>query len=170
MGKFGEDFKKFITKGNIIDLAVGVVIGGAFGKITTSLVNDIIMPIVSLAVGNVDVTDWKIVLKEAILDDAGAVAKAEVAIRYGTFIQTIVDFLIIALCIFAFVRAIVKMKDKLNEEETKKAEEAKKKADAEAKEKADKAAAEAKAAAEKVAAERQEELALLRDIAASLKK
>ncbi len=170
MGKFGEDFKKFITKGNIVDLAVGVVIGGAFGKITTSLVNDIIMPLVSLVVGNVDVTDWKIVLKEAILDEAGAVKKAEVAIRYGTFIQTIVDFLIIALCIFAFVRLITKMKDKWNEEETKKAEEAKKKADAEAKAKADKAAAEAKALADKVEAERQEELAILRDIAASVKK
>ena len=170
MGKFWADFKTFITKGNILDLAVGVVVGGAFGKITSSLVADIIMPVISLAVGRVDVTDWKIVLQEAILDEAGAVKTAEVAIRYGNFIQVILDFLIISLCIFAVVRGIRKAEAKMNEEETKKAAEAKAKADAEAKAKADEAKAAADAAAAKAEAERQEELQLLRDIAKSLKK
>ncbi|MBQ2390577.1 MAG: large conductance mechanosensitive channel protein MscL, partial [Clostridia bacterium] len=111
MGTFFSDFKKFISKGNVIDLSVGVVIGGAFGKITSSLVADIIMPLVGLAVGGLDVSQWKIVLKEAVLAaDGVTVETAEVAVRYGNFIQMILDFLIIAFSIFCVVRVINKLR------------------------------------------------------------
>ena len=153
MGKFWSDFKTFIAKGNVLDMAVGVVIGGAFGKITSSLVADIIMPLIGLAVGGLDVSEWKIVLKEAVLDAEGAVTTAEVALRYGNFIQTILDFLIIALSIFCVLRIIMKAK-----------------ADAEAKAEKEKADAEAAAEKQRLLDERAEEMALLRDIAASLKK
>lgn len=109
-GKFNSffaDFKKFIAKGNIIDLAVAVVIGAAFNKIVTSLVNDIIMPLISLATGGASVADWKWVIKEATYDSAGNVLTAETALNYGVFIQTMIDFLIIALTIFIVLRLIV---------------------------------------------------------------
>ena len=167
---FWSDFKKFIAKGNIIDMSVGVVIGGAFGKITSSLVNDVIMPLISLVVGGLDVTEWKLVLKEAVLDAEGAVEAAEVAVRYGNFIQMILDFLIIAFSIFVVLRIMLRAKNKMNEEANKKAAEEKaaaEKAAAEAKAQAD---ADAAAAAQKIADERAEELALLREIRDSLKK
>ncbi|MDR0855843.1 MAG: large conductance mechanosensitive channel protein MscL [Clostridiales bacterium] len=138
---FFADFKSFITKGNIIGLAVAVVVGGAFGAIVTSLVNDIIMPLVTLAVGGLAVTDWKWVITEAAYDDAGVLVKAESALRYGNFIQTVINFLIIALCIFLALRIGASIWKKLNakklaaEAAAKKAEEeeaAKKAAEAEA--------------------------------------
>lgn len=98
---FFSDFKKFISKGNILDLAVAVVIGTAFNKIVTSLVNDIIMPLISLCTGGVSVEDWKWVITPA------TETTAEVALAYGTFIQAIIDFLIIALTIFIILRIIV---------------------------------------------------------------
>lgn len=110
MKKFFSDFKEFAMKGNIIDMAVGVIIGGAFGAIVSSLVNDIIMPLVSLATGSVSFKDMKYVIQPA----AGDVA--EVALTYGTFIQNIVDFLIIAFSIFVALRFIMRFKKK--EEET----------------------------------------------------
>ena len=167
---FWADFKKFISKGNVIDLAVGVVVGGAFGKITSSLVADIIMPLVGLAVGGLNVSEWKWVLKEAILDAEGKIATAEVAVKYGNFLQMILDFLVIAFCVFCFVRVINKLREKASEEEREAAAAAKAKADAEAKEKADAAAAAAAAAQKKIDEERAEELALLREIRDSLKK
>ena len=91
---FISEFKEFAVKGNVIDMAVGVVIGGAFGKIVTSLVGDVIMPIVGVITGGVNFTDYKLTLKEAV----GEVPA--VTINYGVFIQTIVDFTIIAFCIF----------------------------------------------------------------------
>lgn len=94
-----NEFKTFIAKGNVLDLAVGVVIGAAFGKITTSLVEDIINPILGLAIGGVNFEDLKIVLKEAVGDDP------EVAIRYGNFLQVLLQFLIIAWVIFLIVKA-----------------------------------------------------------------
>ena len=94
-----KEFKDFISKGNIFDMAVGVIIGGAFGKIVTSLVNDIIMPLVGIIIGGHDFT--------------GLVAKVgDAEIAYGTFIQNIVDFLIVALCIFVIVKAMAKFKKK----------------------------------------------------------
>lgn len=103
---FVAEFKTFIARGNVMDMAVGVIIGGAFGKISTSLVNDIIMPLISMLTGGVDFSGWKIVLKEAVLNAAGEVEAAEVAVNYGTFLATILDFLIIALAVFCVIKAI----------------------------------------------------------------
>ena len=107
MKKFFEEFKTFAMRGNVIDMAVGVVIGGAFGKITTSIVNDIIMPFISMLTGGVDFTQWKIVLKEAVANAEGVIDPAtEVAIRYGNTIAIILDFIIIAFAVFCMVKAL----------------------------------------------------------------
>ena len=103
MGMVSE-FKEFIAKGNVVDLAVGVVIGAAFGKILTALVDGIVMPIVGVALGGVSVSDWKIVLKPETVDATGQKV-AEVAVRYGAFIQTLIDFVVIALVIFLVLKA-----------------------------------------------------------------
>ena len=121
MKKFFGDFKTFIMKGNIVDMAVGVVVGGAFGKIVTSLVNDVITPLISIATGKVMLTDLKWVIKDAVLNEAGEILKNEVALTYGNFIQTIIDFLIIAFSIFIVLRIMVNAQKKL--EELKKKEE-----------------------------------------------
>jgi len=123
MKKFFSDFKAFIMKGNIIDMAVGVVIGGAFGKIVTALVNNIITPLISLATGKVALTDLKHVFKPEVLDDAGNVLEAEVALQYGAFLQTIIDFLIIAFSIFVVLRIMVKAQQKMEALRKKKEEE-----------------------------------------------
>ena len=104
MKKFFEEFKKFAMRGNVIDLAVGVVIGGAFGKISTSIVNDIIMPVVSMLTGGIDFTAWKLVLKEAVLAADGAVVTPEVAVNFGNTIAVIVDFIIVAFAIFCMIK------------------------------------------------------------------
>ena len=101
-----KDFKEFAFKGNVLDMAIGVIIGGAFGNIVKSLVNDLIMPIISILTGGINFTDLKIVITPAHGD------VAENAIMYGSFIQNVVDFLIIAFCIFLFVRLIEKFKKK----------------------------------------------------------
>ena len=106
MKNFFEEFKAFAMRGNVVDMAVGVVIGGAFGKITTSIVNDIIMPVISLLTGGVDFTEWKWVLKEAVLDAEGVVTSAEVAVNYGNLISIILDFIIIAFAVFCLVRGL----------------------------------------------------------------
>ena len=116
-----KDFKEFAFKGNVLDMAIGVIIGAAFGKIVTSLVNDLIMPIISLLTGGLNFTD----LKYVITPKHGDIA--ENAIAYGSFIQNVVDFLIIAFCIFIFVKLIEKVKRKDKEEV--KVEEAPAKAD-----------------------------------------
>ena len=121
MKNFVNDFKAFIMRGNIVDMAVGVVVGGAFGKIVTSLVNDIITPLISLATGKVSLADLKAVLRPEVLDEAGEVAVAELAIKYGSFLQNIIDFLIIALSIFFVIRVMMNVQKKL--EELKKKEE-----------------------------------------------
>ncbi len=101
-----REFKKFAFKGNVIDLAVGVIIGGAFGKIVTSLVNDIIMPLIGILLGGIDFKDLKIVITPANGDIA------ESAFRYGAFIQSVTDFLIIAFSIFLFIQLLSKVKKK----------------------------------------------------------
>ena len=106
MKKFFEEFKAFAMRGNVVDMAVGVVIGGAFGKITTSIVNDIIMPLISMLTGGVDFTQWKWILKEAVLDAEGAVVSAEVAVNYGNTIAIILDFIIIAFAVFCLVKGL----------------------------------------------------------------
>ncbi|HYM86709.1 MAG TPA: large-conductance mechanosensitive channel protein MscL [Pseudoxanthomonas sp.] len=103
MGMISE-FKEFIARGNVLDLATAVVIGAAFGKIVTALVDGIVMPMIGFLTGGVSVTDWKYVLSPASLDAAGKEV-AEVAIRYGAFIQTVIDFLLIALVIFMVLKA-----------------------------------------------------------------
>ncbi len=120
MKKFFADFKAFIAKGNVIDMATAVIIGAAFNKIITSLVNDIIMPLISLLVGGLDVTDWKWVISPEVLDEAGVVVTAENALRYGVFIQTVIDFLIVAFCIFLALKVVLTFKgtfDKLKKKE-----------------------------------------------------
>jgi large conductance mechanosensitive channel len=99
---FGSEFKEFISRGNVIDLAVGVVIGGAFGKIVTSFVDQVIMPPIGLLTGGIDFSQMKVVLKAA---DPVA-KKPEVAVQYGAFINTIIQFLIVALAIFLVVKVI----------------------------------------------------------------
>lgn len=120
MGKFLQDFKEFAMKGNIIDMAVGVIVGGAFGKIVSSLVNDIIMPLVSLITGGDGYKNLKYIITEARPATAdGVAAVEEVAVNYGLFIQNIVDFLIIALSIFVALRVVMKsMKKEKEAEET----------------------------------------------------
>ena len=108
--KVGEDFRKFISRGNVVDMAVGVIIGGAFGKIVTSLVNDVLTPIIGVFLGGLNFSELSFGFKDA-------------QINYGLFIQTIVDFLIIALCIFVMIKFFEKFKKK---EEPKKDEPPKK--------------------------------------------
>jgi large conductance mechanosensitive channel len=103
MGMISE-FKEFISRGNVVDLATAVVIGAAFGKIVTSLVDGIVMPVIGFLTGGVSVTDWKYVLSPATVDAAGKEV-AEVAIRYGMFIQTVIDFILIAFVIFMVLKA-----------------------------------------------------------------
>ena len=107
--KLVDEFKAFIMRGNVVDMAVGVIIGGAFGKIVTSLVNDIFMPIIGMVLGNVDFSSLEIKIGEPV---EGA---EQAAIRYGMFIQEIVNFLIIALCIFMFIKLIAKIQKKKDE-------------------------------------------------------
>ena len=110
MKKFIAEFKEFAMKGNVVDMAIGVVIGAAFGKITTSLVNDVIMPLISRITGGVDFSAWKWVLKAAEVDETGAETAAEIAVNYGSFIAVVPDFLIIALVLFMVVKAINKLR------------------------------------------------------------
>lgn len=119
--KFFSDFKEFAMKGNIMDMAVGVVIGGAFGKIVTSLVNDIITPLISLLTGSATLTDLKHVFRPEVLNEAGEVLQAEIALTYGNFIQTCIDFLIIAFSIFVVIRLMGTARTKM--EQLKKKEE-----------------------------------------------
>ena len=122
LGKFLQDFKAFAMKGNVIDMAVGVIIGGAFGKIVTSLVNDIIMPPIGLLVGGMDFKDLKWEMKEAVLNADGAVETAAVTLNYGNFVQQTIDFLIIAMSIFIVIRVITRLSEmRLQKEEEEKA-------------------------------------------------
>ena len=117
---FFKDFKAFIAKGNVLDMAVGVVVGGAFGKITTSLVNDMINPLIGLLVGKEDLSAWVITLKEAVDETTPAVT-----LNIGSFISTILDFLIISLSIFCVLRVLMKAKaaaDKLTKKEAEEEE------------------------------------------------
>ena len=141
---FWSDFKTFIARGNVMDMAVGVVVGGAFTAIVNSLVGDIINPLIGKLFGGVDLSAAKVVLTAAD-EEAGI---AEVAIRYGAMIQAILNFLIVALCVFAVVRFINRLKDKMKKEEEEAVEEEK----------------------EEEPAEPSEEVLLLREIRDSLQK
>ena len=118
MGKFFNEFKEFAIKGNVMDMAIGVVIGGAFGKIVTSLVSDLIMPLIGAITGGLNFTDWKWIIRPEVseqVNEAGEVVQAAVpalTLNYGNFIQVIFDFIIIAFSIFLVIRGINKVKEK----------------------------------------------------------
>ena len=114
MGKLIQEFKEFAVKGNAVDMAVGVIIGAAFGKIVTSIVDDIIMPPIGVLTGGVDFTDLKVTLKDAVVEGENVVSEA-VTLNYGQFIQDVVDFLIIAFCIFLMIKGIAKLSRKKEE-------------------------------------------------------
>mgnify|MGYP000847697009 CR=1 FL=1 len=107
--KFFKEFKEFAMRGNVVDMAVGIIIGGAFGKIVTSLVNDIIMPPIGLLVGGVDFKDLAVVLKEAVGDTPA------VTLSYGNFVQVVFDFLIVAFAIFLMIKGLNSLKKKEEE-------------------------------------------------------
>jgi large conductance mechanosensitive channel len=109
-----KEFKEFIARGNVVDLAVGVIIGGAFGQITTSLVKDVVMPPIGYIMSGIDFSSLKIVIAPAVMGGAtgGVIVKPEVAIAYGAFINTLINFLIVAAVIFLIVKAINSLKRK----------------------------------------------------------
>ncbi|HLS37038.1 MAG TPA: large-conductance mechanosensitive channel protein MscL [Sphingobacterium bovisgrunnientis] len=109
---FIKEFKEFAMRGNVIDLAVGVVIGGAFGKIVTSLVDDLIMPIIGVITGGVDFSEKVLTLKEAVLNADGSILTPAVTLNYGNFINVVIQFLIIAFCIFVVIKALNSLKKK----------------------------------------------------------
>lgn len=106
MKKFFAEFKEFAMRGNVMDMAVGVIIGTAFGKITTSLVNDVFMPLIGLLIGGVDLGQLNIVLKPEVLDEAGQVVTEAVTLGIGTFLSTVIDFVLVAFVIFLMVKTI----------------------------------------------------------------
>ncbi|WP_131840020.1 large-conductance mechanosensitive channel protein MscL [Acetobacteroides hydrogenigenes] len=109
---FIKEFKDFISKGSVIDLAVAVIIGGAFGQIVTSAVNDILMPVIGIVLGGIDFTSFKITLKAAVMGANGAIDKPAVTMNIGNFIQVTVNFLIISLFIFIALKGLMKLKKK----------------------------------------------------------
>ena len=113
MKKFFAEFKEFAMRGNVMDMAVGVIIGTAFGKITTSLVNDVIMPLVGMLIGGIDLSALNITLSPAVLDEAGEVVKDAVVIGIGTFLTTVIDFILVAFVVFLVVKAFNTAKKKL---------------------------------------------------------
>ena len=114
MGKFIEEFKAFAVKGNAVDMAVGVIIGGAFGKIVSSIVDDLIMPPIGWLIGGVNFSDLKVELPKLVVEGV-EVTTAPATINYGNFIQTLLDFIIIAFCVFMLVKGINKLKKKEEE-------------------------------------------------------
>lgn len=120
MKKLINEFKAFIMRGNVLDMAIGVVIASAFGKITTSLVNDLILPLISWICGSRDMTALNLIVRPAVYDEAGEVVKEAITLGFGSFIGTVIDFLLIALVVFA----IVKMANKAHDLAHKKEEEA----------------------------------------------
>ena len=108
MSKFLNEFKEFAMRGNVLDMAIGVVIGSAFSKITTSLVNDVFMPLIGLLIGGIDLGQLNLTLKAAVMD-GDTVVKEPVTLGLGTFLSTIIDFILVAFVIFLVVKAINKL-------------------------------------------------------------
>lgn len=123
MKKFFNEFKEFAMRGNVLDLAIGVIIGAAFGKITTSLVNDVFMPLIGLIIGGIDLGALNVVLKPEVLDETGAVVSAAVTLGLGTFLSTIIDFLLTAFVIFLMVKTINQVHKLTKKQEEEKPEE-----------------------------------------------
>ncbi len=109
---FIKEFKEFAMRGNMIDMAVGIIIGGAFGKIVSSLVNDIIMPPLGFLIGGMDFKNLKIILKPEVVDSAGEITMPTLSFNYGMFIQNVVDFLIIAFAVFLMIKMVNKFAKK----------------------------------------------------------
>lgn len=153
MKKFFEEFKAFISKGNVVDMAVAVIIGNAFKAIITALVDNVIMPLISLAVGGLNFTEWKWVLTPAVVemvDGVETVVTPEVAVTYGVLLQAVIDFLIVAFCIFVALKILLALQTKTKELLLKKVEE--------------------EQAAEEAAAPSKTEMDVLKDIRELLKK
>lgn len=121
---FIAEFKEFISRGNVMDMAVGVIIATAFGKITTSLVNDVVMPAIGYFLGGTDLTQLNIVLQPEVLDEAGEVVTAAVTIGIGTFLSTIIDFILVALVVFIVIKVMNSAKTKMEVLKKKEEEEA----------------------------------------------
>ena len=116
MGSFVKDFRDFINQGNVVDMAVGVIIGGAFGKIVSSLVTDVIMPLIGAVTGGISFSDIKYELTPAVMENGKVIQEAN-TLNIGMFIDSIINFLIIALCIFTVIRILQKSKDRFIHEE-----------------------------------------------------
>lgn len=114
MKKFMHEFKEFAMRGNVLDMAVGVILGGAFGKITTSLVNDVFMPLIGTLIGGVDLGKLNIVLKDAVMNGEEVVAPA-VTLGIGTFLTTVIDFILVAFVIFLMIKTINRFHKKKEE-------------------------------------------------------
>jgi len=112
-----QEFKDFAVKGNVVDLAVGVIIGASFGKIVTSIVSDIIMPFTSLLTGGIDFSNLKIILKKAALDETGVIVTEAISVNYGIFFNIIIQFLVVALCVFSVVKGFNALKKKSEDPE-----------------------------------------------------
>ena len=117
MKKMINEFKTFIARGNVIDLAVGVIIGGAFGKITTSLVNDVFMPFISWLFGARGMTALNLLVRPEVLSETGEVMQEAITIGFGNFVATIIDFLLIAVVVFAMVKVMNTVRDRLEKKE-----------------------------------------------------
>ena len=117
MKKLISEFKAFIMRGNVLDMAIGVVIAGAFGKITTSLVNDLILPLVSWICGTRDMTALNILVRPAVYNEAGEVVREAITLGFGSFVGTVIDFLLIALVVFAIVKVANKAHDLAHKKE-----------------------------------------------------
>jgi len=109
---FLKEFREFAVRGNVIDMAVGIIIGAAFGKIVNSMVNDVMMPPLGMLLGRVDFADKKLVLKEAVKAAEGVKEQPEVALRYGVFLNEVISFVIVAFCVFLLIKAINRLKRK----------------------------------------------------------
>lgn len=121
MKKFFSEFKEFAMRGNVVDMAVGVIIGAAFGKIVSSLVNDIIMPLIGVVTGGMNFTDYKLVVQKAVVDGQ-EIIKPEVTMNWGAWVQTVVDFLIVAFCIFVMIKFINNLRKKAERQKEAEAE------------------------------------------------
>ena len=159
--KFWGDFKAFISKGNVVDLAVALVIGTAFNKIVSQLVDSFITPLISVVLGGFNLAEGKWVYQEELIAEDGTVLQSEIAFSYGAFIQTVIDFLIIAFTVFVVVRVYTKIKKRL-EAEAKKINDALNPEEVEARKKAEKEALEKEELAKKLEAERLAEIERLK--------
>lgn len=124
MKKFIEEFKAFIMRGNVVDMAVGVIIATAFGKITTSLINDVFMPFISFVTGSRDMTALNLIVRPEIVNEAGEVIQAAITIGFGTFLATIIDFILIAFVVFLIVKSFNKAREVAESRKKKEEEEA----------------------------------------------